>query len=196
MLRVYQDIDREVAHELRRLRTVDGIEAPCRKGCTHCCRQGIPITLPEANVVADCIRLKLSEQERNALRGRLTVWFAWVRDGLPGLFDAGLDERTALYEHGPACVMLENDVCSVYAARPAICRIHYVRSDPRSCMPSSNPESLEDQPVVIETLHKRTGPHIRRIRQYIEKLGLEHDESVDSLPQWLAVEMGWSELLV
>jgi Fe-S-cluster containining protein len=195
VLRVYQDVDREVAYELERLRTVDGIEPPCRKGCTHCCRQGIPVTLPEARVVANFIQRELTPERRSALRERLKAWFTWVRDELPDLLEAGMDQRTALYEHGPPCAMLENDACSVYSARPAICRIHYVRSDPRSCMPQTNPESLEDQPVVLETIHMRTGPHIRRIRQYIEKLGLEYDESVSSLPRWLAVELGWSELL-
>ena len=47
----------------------------------------------------------------------------------------------------------------------------------------------------IESIHVRTRPHILEMRRYIESLGLDFWESVSLLPRWLAVEMGWTDLL-
>lgn len=188
-------MDRDIAEELDIMRGTEGVEPTCRKGCVHCCRQSIPSTRLEAHVIAQHVKRRFSRADRAALRDRLHSWLTWAREELPELVNTGVNEHDAVLEHGPPCPLLEGVQCSVYPVRPAICRAHYVSSDPRCCAPRSDSEALDERPAVMESVHLRTSPHMTEIRKYLERYGLEFDESVSLLIRWLVIELGWAELL-
>lgn len=98
----------------------------------------------------------------------------------------------ALYNYGPPCPLLENNECSIYPVRPLICRGYFVSSDPRSCLPQTNPEALEEEPDGIKSLVKAGGHHGRRIVEMVQVTGLPFEKSIRPLPLWIATEMKWT----
>lgn len=70
----------------------------CRSGCSACCR----------------VELEVSDVEADALREVIALLAPDVR--------ARLAERAEARADGDACVMLEDERCVVYEARPLVCR--------------------------------------------------------------------------
>jgi hypothetical protein len=79
----------------------------CAVGCTYCCHNMVMATAPE-------IFLAASELRRNRDKAYLAE--------VGGRCDAVGQAREAGAR--PPCPLLENDRCTVYAARPAVCRKH------------------------------------------------------------------------
>lgn len=78
-----------------------GPQMECRSGCHDCCLPGLSVTKVEARALRDALLL-LSEEQRAKLKARVAL----PRD---------------------RCVLLdEQGRCSVYHARPMICRSHGV----------------------------------------------------------------------
>lgn len=87
--------------------------AACRRGCSHCCRQGLLVFEHEAVLLA-----KVS--------GRELVRQPWRRQQE---VDVDLDSTV-----GTPCPFLVNDCCSVYEHRPLFCRLrHSLNDDPDDC---------------------------------------------------------------
>jgi Fe-S-cluster containining protein len=84
----------------------------CAEGCCFCCYQPVDITVPEALAIAAYVRSQLAEKDLDALRTRLAMTTASLRD--------------LSYEaHAQAkipCALLVDGVCSVYPSRPFACR--------------------------------------------------------------------------
>lgn len=111
VLNVYQDVDRVVRFRAHALK------ASCSAGCSHCCHQYTPITLPEAITLVQHVRAKPGGEAE--LDGHLVL----SRIAVPG------GDRT-----GDRCPLLGLDnLCQGYAARPMACRTHLVVSEPGLC---------------------------------------------------------------
>ena len=89
----------------------------CRKGCSHCCTQMVVVTAPEAFYVAAQIRNRPRTVEAVGEVARQT-------GALPLL------ERL---KAKVMCPMLENAICSIYAARPLGCH-GFVSTDLNACL--------------------------------------------------------------
>lgn len=100
----------------------------CFAGCSHCCRKGafFAVTLVEA------LRLALAVAELPpALAARVRNDASRLLD-LQGRMGPGERHDEAAFNAwvarvartGPACPLLEGDLCSVYAARPFLCRAY------------------------------------------------------------------------
>lgn len=129
-------LDLSVAEEQRFGRNVS-----CQKGCGACCRQLVPISIPEA---LDLLRLvdEMPEARREALLER----FAQAREKLadvemldpllhPDLYS---DEQIRAlgreyFKLKLACPFLENETCSIYEDRPITCREYLVTSPAVNC---------------------------------------------------------------
>ena len=83
----------------------------CAKGCAHCCRVSVSATAPEIFHIANTIRTEHAHDlEATLIRIRM------AERATHGLSDI---------ERGQAklpCALLENNACTVYAARPGPCR--------------------------------------------------------------------------
>ena len=84
----------------------------CRQGCAHCCHQRVGATAPEALAIFATLQATRSSAELLRLRERVERAYHSTR-GLTR------DERNSP-EH--PCPLLENNLCSVYEARPLSCR--------------------------------------------------------------------------
>ena len=79
----------------------------CKKGCDKCCYVALSIFPIEADYITDCFEA-LNQQNRDKL---VTLWNSPVSEG-EDLF--GKQIR--------ACAFLYEGACSIYEARPGICR--------------------------------------------------------------------------
>ena len=95
----------------------------CRRGCTHCCHQGVDVTVPEIFTIISHVEATRSAEERQQLAVRLQD----VADRTRGLTPV---ERQEL---ATACAFLgEDDSCTIHEVRPALCRA-VLADDPGLC---------------------------------------------------------------
>ena len=114
----------------------------CQKGCNHCCHQAVPISLVEAEALANWIRILPDEQQQElARRFRETLAklsAAGLKENLDQIVRQTPGEATAklafeyLYQRIP-CPFLEDGACSIYPIRPFACREYLVTSAPEHC---------------------------------------------------------------
>jgi hypothetical protein len=97
--------------------TFGGIPLACKKGCSHCCRVWISATAPEVLFISKIIRSR-----GGAVIDRLTTAHAQTQ---------GYD-FIARGRNPYPCPMLEQDICSIYEARPQTCRFG-VSGDAQIC---------------------------------------------------------------
>lgn len=125
----------------------------CRMGCAACCRMLVPLSPPEAFSLAQYIE-QLPPERREAIERRLDATkadltahgllqplrsVAEAEDAIP---DDDLEPiNRAYYALRHPCPFLENEICSIYEARPAACRELLVTS------PSALCENLTENPV-------------------------------------------------
>ena len=127
----------------------------CKQGCAHCCYQAVPISLVEAEALAEWIRTLPADQQQELARR--------FRETLLNLSAAGLTESMAhedwhspteaalnlaldyLYQRIP-CPFLEDGSCSIYPIRPFACREYLVTSAPEHCF---DPSTLQVKGVPL-----------------------------------------------
>jgi len=73
---------------------------PCKANCAHCCKQPVLIALPEAEVMARELGIKM------------TMPTTFGHEGNPAYI-------------GAACSFLDGDTCTIYDHRPFACRVYY-----------------------------------------------------------------------
>lgn len=194
MVGVYRDIDKEIKKELEKFR-LEGIAPVCEKGCYFCCRQKVPLSLPEAHVLGQYIKRALSTRQKDELRERMSDWFDWVKNELPKYGKTSEDEMAAFYDHGPYCPLLVDGSCLTYPARPFACRTHYVSSSPDNCRSYIAVLHAPDERTMLRAILNATKPFAMRIRQSIEANDVNIEEAMVLIPQGLALELGWKDLL-
>lgn len=82
-------------------RRLAGVQVACRKGCAFCCRTFVAVTAPEALFAM-----------RGGMRERVTA-----ANALTG--GKSYEQRA---DTSVPCPMLVDNACSIYAARPLVCR--------------------------------------------------------------------------
>ena len=127
-------------HAVRR----EGKAISCRAGCGACCRQLVPISLVEAQFLAELVAGWPEER-----RGRVMRRF---QEAVASLRAAGLLERVGAAQQGQgasdhektelardyfraqvACPFLEAESCSIHPDRPLSCREYLVTSPAARC---------------------------------------------------------------
>lgn len=122
----------------------DGHRPPvsCRLGCDHCCKQPVFITPLEGLAIRNMVDSSGLAEAVSDRTARYRAEIAARRHGAAGLRSLlrsvrGLGapptraERRAVF--GIHCPFLENGRCTIYAARPLMCREHISFDDPRKC---------------------------------------------------------------
>jgi Fe-S-cluster containining protein len=94
----------------------------CRRGCSMCCSQMFSISFVEAAYIAKAVRER-PEAERERLRAAARDYVIEAKkllgDGDDQEIDEAITPRPGLRL---ACPALNGDACSIYEARPIICR--------------------------------------------------------------------------
>jgi Fe-S-cluster containining protein len=135
-----QPLDRKVIR-LRQIAdsaaTVIAPFTPCAKGCSACCHNPAIISEVDAMLVAEASGAPLATPGR--------------------VFDvsAGEEARRAYTSHyaGVACTFLKDNVCSVYAHRPVVCRVHHsIEDSATGCDNGRQPEAVDLTEVYLGEL--------------------------------------------
>ena len=130
-----------------------GHSVSCRMGCAACCRMLVPLSPPEAFSLLEYVD-QLPEKPRMALEQKIRASkAALAAHGLLDDLQAVADAETPLPDHDleplnrayyalrHPCPFLENEMCSIYEARPAACRELLVTSPAELC------DNLVENPV-------------------------------------------------
>jgi len=125
--------------------TEAGRAISCRKGCAACCRMLVPLSVPEAFALREYVE-QLPTDRRSLLLNRLSdtkdrlkhegLWerLTDVAEASSPVPDEELDPiNRAYYALRIPCPYLENELCSIYEARPAACRELLVTSPAELC---------------------------------------------------------------
>ena len=116
-----------------------GERITCRKGCGHCCRQVVPLSVPEMLFLTDYIA-SMEENRRAALARRFSA--AAKRLKAEGIIDdllnapsdqAALEAAERYFRKWIVCPFLEDDTCSIHAVRPFACREFNATTPPALC---------------------------------------------------------------
>jgi len=122
-----------------------GQSISCRKGCAACCRMLVPLSAPEAFALQEYVK-QLPADRRTQLLNRLHdtkdrmkqagLWdrMSDVAEASKQVSDEELDPiNQSYYALRIPCPYLENELCSIYEARPAACRELLVTSPAELC---------------------------------------------------------------
>jgi Fe-S-cluster containining protein len=160
-------VTRRLGEEAARLEVQQAMEAgqtiSCQMGCAACCRMLVPLSPPEAFALREYVG-QLPMDRRTHLLNRLNdtkdrVKRAGLWDRLNEVAEASRpvpDEELdpinrAYYALRIPCPFLENEMCSIYEARPAACRELLVTSPPELC------QDLVQNPVTPLPVSMRIG---------------------------------------
>lgn len=113
----------------------------CRAGCGACCRQPVPVSPHELEMLAALVE-GMDDERRDRIRGRLRDAVERMREG--GILDdirsiASLSEDQRqqaglkYFALGIACPFLEEESCSIYEHRPMRCREYLVTTPAEHC---------------------------------------------------------------
>lgn len=141
LLPIFQEITNEVVSVSVELAQEKGESVSCAKGCGACCAQLVPISKPEARMIARLVnempeprRQKLKEKFQNALTA---LRGANLFDDLTKLEIRENDDILQLghsyFDLGINCPFLEEGACSIHPTRPLKCREFLVTSPAENC---------------------------------------------------------------
>jgi hypothetical protein len=135
----------------------------CRKGCWHCCAQIVGATIPEILRIAQLIRTHWTTEEQAALGNRIEEFIAASTPFLSGKSDV---------KPRHACPLLQDSACSVWDARPFICR-GANSTDVNLCIrkredPSSEINVPQIPAQYFASIYARTG-----FRRSLKRFGLD-----------------------
>jgi Fe-S-cluster containining protein len=143
--------------------TQTGHVVSCRMGCAACCRMLVPLSPPEAFSLVEYVE-QLPKERREAIEHRLDATKAdlaghGLLDRLRAVSETEKpipDEELepinrAYYALRHPCPFLENEMCSIYEARPAACRELLVTSPAVLC------DDLAENPVEPIPVSVRVG---------------------------------------
>jgi Fe-S-cluster containining protein len=108
----------------------------CRKGCSACCNQLVPLSIPEAFFLRDAVNRLNAKKRARVLKKMQATTEALERAGLlDDLRHPGKNRQidADYFGQGLPCPFLEDDACSIYAQRPFICRSYVVTSPKEAC---------------------------------------------------------------
>jgi Fe-S-cluster containining protein len=118
----------------------EGRKVSCTKGCGACCRQLVPLSPPEAWMIADVVAGLPEPRRADALAVFARAAEALDTSGLRAELSKRVErpeQMTALalayFKLGVPCPFLREESCSIYPFRPSICREYLVTSPAENC---------------------------------------------------------------
>ncbi len=125
-----------------------GEKIACRRGCSACCRQAVPISAAEALHLHGVLENLAPPQRARVVRRLREARIRWRRTH--GELDSPFHSAELYFSMGVDCPFLENRACSIHSHRPLACREHLVASDPSYCESLHHPFTrMLDKPMSV-----------------------------------------------
>jgi Fe-S-cluster containining protein len=148
VLRAYEN-SRE-RHDARIAAAPDVGTLECRAGCTWCCHFSVDVRAVEVFSILDCIERTLSPEEQARIHAEVRTNSA-VMKGLNAL------DRM---RRNIKCPFLNQGRCSIYQARPQMCR-NYHATSVAGCQASyHDPDNLDIDPEFAPMVYQAGGAHV------------------------------------
>lgn len=131
----------------------------CGAGCGVCCCQMVPLSPPEAAIIADVVEHLPKDQKKSVIASfeaavkKLSK--AQLREALFEVYRKPTDKSTVLeinrkyFELGIQCPFLLDGSCSIYERRPSRCREYSVMSPPEYCADPFDPR-IKKLPLTLK----------------------------------------------
>ena len=156
----------------------------CTVGCSFCCHQNIRVHFGEGPAIEKFIKDEMPAQTKILVKQNLISWFEYFDKNTPNggvLTEADILrlEKQITVDRIP-CAFLVNEGCSIYKARPLVCRTHSVNDSSELCNqdPHRNGDSagIEIQRQKFSEISKSSDMLGIRLLAYAvqETLGLNH----------------------
>jgi Fe-S-cluster containining protein len=153
LLPVLQALDDGLVQAATAQRAKEGVHVSCKAGCGACCRQMVPISIFEAEFLANWMRTLPEERQEQLAerfhRGLQALQAAGILERMESaeafaLDDAGREFAIDYLRQQIPCPFLEAESCSIHPIRPLVCREYLVSSPPEHCgYPSAHkPEAI------------------------------------------------------
>lgn len=128
---MYRLFDKIIAAETETCHSIT-----CRKGCSQCCRQLVPVSIPEIFYLNNVFQ-SLSNKRQTRIDGKLEKVLKCT-DTAGTFYQLNLPENfrkvdKAYFDLKLNCPFLENGFCGIYQQRPFACREYYVVSGSEKC---------------------------------------------------------------
>jgi Fe-S-cluster containining protein len=86
----------------------------CKPGCHYCCFNLPMVTPPEALLIGHHLDRNFTDQQKQALNARIKIILKKTNGKRP--------DEILMMRHELPCIFLQDSMCMVYTARPAVCR--------------------------------------------------------------------------
>jgi Fe-S-cluster containining protein len=141
LARAFLDLSSKLIDIEAKLCERDGREISCKKGCGACCRQLVPLSPPEAWLIAEMVSAMPSAKQgeiraafNHALKGIAESPLRPLFEGAELRPEDVLPVGIAYFELGIPCPFLVDESCSIHPQRPSICREYLVTSPAENCV--------------------------------------------------------------
>lgn len=130
-----------------------GKTVSCQAGCSACCYQLIPLSVPEALYLMAHIRHFPKQRQMKTIDRFQEVYRAVTDHNLVEKLNAIDDDKSKpeglsigrdYFELGIPCPFLEDQSCTIHEIRPIVCREYNVFSEPKKCI---DPYNNEIEPI-------------------------------------------------
>jgi Fe-S-cluster containining protein len=138
--------------------TADGLQIACAPGCNYCCEQLVMVWLPEALRVAEHLRRPENEAARAAFLAAYPRWKEQIGEAPEEIGEltarqdtaAHLRAHIAQWRKRILCAFNHEGLCSVYEARPIVCRGCHALDTSEHCRGDTSesiPAGIKFQPL-------------------------------------------------
>ena len=169
-------INRQVARKARDVALeVDERMKPeqkaCKSGCDHCCYQTAWVHSWEEEEITRYVIEDVTRDKQKKIQNQLEAWHRWF-DGVSR--DSTRNNPLTFHEirqldvlaatnHIP-CPYLIDSMCSIYKARPFMCRTHIVRENSEQCQTKPLRDTEVDRVQLMRTyVYGKFDPSVRPI---------------------------------
>lgn len=156
----------------------------CSRGCSHCCHQNVRVHSGEGPAIEKYIREEMPPDVKQRVRDNLIRWLEYFDKNTAQnrvLIESDIlqFERQIARDRVPCAFLIDNE-CSIYKARPLVCRTHSVNDSPLICQddPHRNGDmkGIKIQKQQFEAILKASDMVSIRLLAYAvqETLGVNH----------------------
>jgi Fe-S-cluster containining protein len=158
------------------VRGLSDIPVACKKGCSHCCHTWVSVSASEALYTA-----KIVKQRGDAAIEKVRSAYAHTKQ-----YDFEMRDQ-----HPYPCPLLEEDVCSIYDARPKVCRFA-ASADAEICARTYHNITNENVPMPKMYLVGRAA-YAMVMAAGLQHAGLPHQAYEFTAALWRALETDQAE---